>query len=77
MQGALARNATIAVDGVNTTTTDSKGIYYLDLKQRPAKHTIQAYLPDFVYDPIAVTVTEETHSLPEITAVATFICGRI
>ena len=32
MQGALARNATIAVDGVNTTTTDSKGIYYLDLK---------------------------------------------
>ena len=77
MKGALAKNVTIAVDGVNTTSSDSKGMYYLNFKEVPSKHTIQAYLPDFVFEPVEVTIREETRSLPEISAIATFICGKI
>ena len=77
MKGAPAKNATIAVDGVNTTSTDSKGMYYLTFNEVPSSHTIQAYLSDFVFDPIEVTITEETRSLPEITSIATFLCGKI
>ena len=32
--------AVVAIDGVNTTQTDKKGIYYVNFNTFPSKHTI-------------------------------------
>ena len=74
--GAI-RGAQIAVDGVNTTTADMKGVYYINFKSFPAEHVIEAYHQNFVFDPLTVRVTEETTKLPDIVSTATYICGHI
>ena len=49
----------IAVDGVNVTTTDEKGVYYINFNTFPSEHTIQASAREYIFDPLTVTVTEE------------------
>lgn len=69
--------AVVAIDGVNTTQTDKKGIYYVNFNTFPSKHTIEIIHDLYIYDPIEVTVTEDTRQLPTIKASATYVCGWV
>ena len=60
--------AVIAIDGVNVTKTDAKGVYYVNFNSFPSKHMIEVIHPLFILDPIEVTVTDETKQLPDIVA---------
>jgi len=51
---------------VNTTTTDEKGVYYINIA--PGKHTIEASSEFFIFNPLTLTVTEEMRTLPTIVA---------
>ena len=59
------------------TTTDNKGVYYVKFDSFPSKHQIQAIHPMYIFDPIEVTVTDETRQLPTIEAQATYVCGTV
>ena len=52
-------------------------MYYVNFDTFPAKHKIEAIHPMFIFDPLEVTVTDETRQLPEVKATATYVCGLV
>ena len=76
-RGAPVSGATIFVNGVNTTMTDEKGIYYLSFDQFPSKNSISIEKAFFIFDPFDVTITEETREIAEVFPTATYVCGRV
>ena len=70
-------SAKILVNGVEVTKADNKGIYYINFDQTPGEYTIQAQHDYFIFDPLTVTVNEETRNLPDIRATATYVCGYV
>ena len=75
--GLNVEQAVIAIDGVNTTQSDIQGVYYVNFNTFPSKHKIEAIHSQFIFDPIEVTVTDETRQLPLIQATATYVCGYV
>jgi len=77
LRGAPIGGATISVDGVSKAVTDSNGVYYLKFESFPSEHTIEATGDYYIFNPIKVTVTEETRQLPPIQASVTYVCGSV
>lgn len=76
-----ATGVEIRVDGVLQTTTDANGRYFLslDLQQEGVSNsfTIEASKKEFFFEPLTVTINENTNELPTIMAVAAKICGQV
>ena len=59
------------------TQSASKGVFNVNFEQIPKEYNITVIHRDFIFEPLLLTVTEETTSIPEIKPVATYVCGKI
>ena len=72
-----AKDVVIKVDGVETTTTDKQGIYYLTFDKIPGTYEIEVESPRHYIEPMTVRVDENLRQLPPIVARAVYLCGGV
>ena len=82
LDGAPLSNIRVLVDGIDTTTTDAEGVYFLARLDSLRDYLITAENEHFEFDPVRFTISEpseglQTTELPDIQATATYICGKV
>ena len=65
------------VNGVERAKTDSKGRYSLSFEKIPGKYEIEPDQKEYHFEPLKITIDENTKKIPNIQATAAYICGRV
>ena len=65
------------VNGVERAKTDSKGRYSLSFEKIPGKYEIEPDHKDYHFEPLKITIDENTKEIPNIQATTAYLCGSV